>query len=258
MAASTSTGRVALITGASAGIGAAAALRFAQEGCCLSLTGRNEENLSSVRKKCVEFGLNEQNVFCYIGDVTEHQHREILVEKTVEKFGKIDMLINNAGCLFPSSPVDGTMNMTEFDKMMDVNVRSLVALTQLCLPHLKASKGTIVNVSSVAGFKPLRTRVFYCMTKASVDMFTKCMALELSQYGVRVNSVNPGAIPTDIHTRRDGQQYSDQFFAKASASNPSGRNGTPEEVASAIYFYASEQSSFMTGNLATVDGGAGL
>ena len=180
-----------------------------------------------------------------------------VVDKTLDSFGQIDILINNAGIiktgLFESSSI------CNYDDLMNVNVRSVVLLTQLCIPHLKKTKGRVINVSSVNGIRSFPNVGYYCMTKAAVDMYTKCLALELAPDGVRVNAVNPGFIITNIH-KRDGmndEQYA-AFMERSKNIHPLGRVGVVEEAANAIAFLASDQSSFMTGNLMLVDGGRNL
>ena len=139
---------------------------------------------------------------------------------------------------------------------MDINVRSLVGIAQLCIPHLKKTKGSIVNVSSVNGIRSFANVGYYCMSKAAVDMFTKCLALELAEDGVRVNAVNPGVVYTNVHKRAgmSEEQYA-QFLERTKTTHPLGRHGEVEEVANAIVFLASKEASFMTGNLTPIDGG---
>ena len=177
-----------------------------------------------------------------------------IVDKTIEKFGQIDILVNSAG-IIKSGPFE-TSSVANFDELMNINVRSVVVLTQLCIPHLKKTKGSVVNVSSVNGIRSFANVGYYCMSKAAVDMFTKCLALELAPDGVRVNAVNPGVVVTNIHKRggMDDEQYRG-FLERAKQTHPLGRPGETEEVANAITFLASKQASFMTGNLTPVDGG---
>ena len=172
----------------------------------------------------------------------------------MEKFNRMDILVNNAGICkigsFDSIPV------SHFDEVINTNVRSMVVLTQLCVPHLKTQKGSIINVSSVLGLMPSRQLAFYCMSKAAIDMFTRCLSLELAPDGIRVNSVNPGAIPTQIGTRQGiPEETFDQIIEVHATINPLGRVGDVEEVASAIAFLASKESSYVNGTLLSIDGG---
>ena len=189
-----------------------------------------------------------------VGDITDELVLKSIVDKTLETFGRIDILINNAG-IFKSGGFEWAP-VAIFDEIMDTNVRSMVVLTQLCISHLKKTKGSIVNVSSVNGFRPFVNDGYYCMSKAAVDMFTKCLALELAPDGVRVNAVNPGVILTNIHTRggMDDSQYR-EFLDRSKQTHPLGRVGETEEVANVIAFLVSRRASFITGSLTPIDGG---
>uniref|UniRef100_A0A7E4V7D4 3-oxoacyl-[acyl-carrier-protein] reductase n=1 Tax=Panagrellus redivivus TaxID=6233 RepID=A0A7E4V7D4_PANRE len=248
---------VAVVTGATSGIGKAAALQFARKGYRLSLSGRDEAAMARTVKACMDAGLSQRLITTTVGDLREESIAQELVKHTVDKFKRIDVLVNSAGILV-SGPVEEA-NISDLDRVLDVNVRSVVQLTRFAIPHLKSTKGTIVNVSSIAGPCAFPGVSFYCMSKAALDSFTKCLALELAPAGVRVNAVNPGVIVTDVH-RRSGmtdEQYT-AFLEKGKQTHALGRVGLADEVAEAIYFLASSSSSFTTGQLLTVDGGRGL
>ncbi|KAI8497372.1 hypothetical protein Bbelb_246780 [Branchiostoma belcheri] len=246
--------KVAIITGASSGIGKGTAVEFAQLGAHLALTGRNQENLQATAKACVEAGTPEDKILLVIGDICEEQVQKNLVEQTVQKFGKIDVLVNSAGIAHLASIE--TTDMAEYDKLMNVNVRSMVALTQLCVPHLIKTKGSIVNVSSVNGMRAFAGLLAYCMSKSAVDQFTRCVALELASKQIRVNSVNPGVIITDVHRRAglDEERY-EKFLEHSKTTHALGRVGDVSEVAKTIAFLASSDASFITGAQVPVDGG---
>jgi len=164
------------------------------------------------------------------------------------------VLVNNAGIIETGSIE--TTSLDQYDRMMNVNVRSIYHLTMLCVPHLITAKGSIVNVSSVTGLRAFPGVLSYCMSKAAIDQFTECVALELAPKQVRVNSVNPGVIVTDLHKR--GGQNDDQYAAfleKSKATHAMGRVGQASEVAKAIAFLASDDASFTTGAHLPVDGG---
>uniref|UniRef100_A0A0R3RPG1 3-oxoacyl-[acyl-carrier-protein] reductase n=1 Tax=Elaeophora elaphi TaxID=1147741 RepID=A0A0R3RPG1_9BILA len=193
---------IAVITGASSGIGKATAEYFAEKGYNLSLNGRNEKALEVTVSNCITKGLNKDSILTTVGDLTDEKVATTLIERTVEKFGRTDSLINAAGILVNGKVMDCTME--DYDYLMDINLRSVVQLTRKAIPYLIKTKGSIVNVSSING--PCSVSLFagvtfYCMSKAGLDQFTKCLALELGPEGVRVNSVNPGVIITDIHKR---------------------------------------------------------
>ncbi|GMS99599.1 hypothetical protein PENTCL1PPCAC_21774 [Pristionchus entomophagus] len=248
---------VAIVTGASSGIGEGSALLFAERGYSVSITGRNETALAAVKQQCIERGAKEENIFITIGDIADKEVAEKLVKDTLAKFGKIDTLINSAGIIVNGPVIDCPLE--KFDDVFNVNVRSLIQLTQIALPHIIQAKGTIVNVSSIAGPCPFPGVAYYCMSKAAVDQFTKCLALEMAPHGVRVNAVCPGVIVTDIHKRggMSEQQYA-EFLEKCKSTHALGRPGEVAEVAKAILFLAGPDSSFTTGDLLKIDGGRGI
>lgn len=244
--------KVVIITGASSGIGAGAAEYLSKLGAKLVITGRNEENLKKTVGNCVG------EVLPIVADVNVEADREKVLNETIKKFGKIDVLVNNAGIgeggELISTPLD------KFDSVMNTNVRSVFRLTQLVVPHLIESKGNIVNISSVAGLRSFPGFTVYCMSKAALDQFTKCIALELAPKGVRVNSVNPAVIKTEFHRRMGMDEAAYQaYLESAKLTHALGRVGTVEETAQAIAFLASnEASSFITGTLLAVDGGKAI
>lgn len=244
------TGKVVLITGASSGIGAATATHFATLGASLALTGRNLENLKKTASNCTTTTVP----LLITGELTNESDVKAIIDKTVEHFGRLDVLVNNAGLLEIGSIE--TTSLQQYDNVMNTNVRSLYHLTTLAVPHLVKTKGNIVNVSSLVGLRAFPGALAYCVSKAAVDQFTRCVALDLASKQVRVNSVNPGVIITDLQKRAGFNEEQYQLFLKSSKeSHPLGRSGEPEEVARAIAFLASEDASFITGATLPVDGG---
>lgn len=243
--------KVALITGASSGIGAACAKLFSNLDASLVLNGRNESSLNKISLECNK----SSKLIKVIGDVSEDDTLRRLVDETIKSFGKLDILINNVGFTRGSASIE-TLKLDDFDQVMRVNVRSIVALTQLCLPYLEASKGNIVNVSSVSGTRSFTNILAYGISKAALDQFTKSTALELSPKGIRVNSVNPGVIVTNFHLRSgySNEQYK-AYIEGCKKTHALGRVGTADEVAQTIAFLASDAASFITGELVHVDGG---
>lgn len=246
------TDKVVIITGASSGIGAGAAIHLSKLGAKLVLTGRNEANLKVTVTECIG------EVLSVISDMNVENDRQKIVSETLKRFGKIDVLVNNAGIGEYGDLL--TTDLNKFDDIFNTNVRSVFHLTQLVAPHLIETKGNIVNVSSVAGLRAFPTFTAYCMSKAALDQFTRCVALELAPKGVRVNSVNPAVIVTNFLKRIGMDEASYQEFCeKAGASHALGRVGTAEETAHAIAFLASnEASSFITGTTLAVDGGRAI
>ncbi|CAJ0953458.1 unnamed protein product, partial [Mesorhabditis belari] len=249
--------RVAIITGASSGIGKATALLFATKQFRLTLTGRNESALKDLASECIKKGIAAENVTYAVTDLSADTAPKKIVSHTLEKFGQIDTLINSAGILTTGSILDS--NIDVYDRVMDCNVRSLVRLTREALPHIIKTKGTVVNVSSINGPCPFPNVTYYCMSKSAVDQFTKCLALEMAPHGVRVNAVCPGVTVTELHRRagQDDETYK-TFLERSKTTHALGRPGEASEVAKAIYFLASEDSSFTTGDLLRVDGGRGI
>ncbi|XP_078581820.1 3-oxoacyl-[acyl-carrier-protein] reductase FabG-like isoform X1 [Branchiostoma floridae x Branchiostoma japonicum] len=247
-------GKVAIITGASSGIGQGTAVEFARLGAHLALTGRNQENLQATAKACVEAGTPQDKILLITGDICDEELQKNLVEQTVQKFGRIDVLVNNAGTAHLATIE--TTDMSEYDTLMNVNVRSVVALTQLCVPHLTVTKGAIVNVSSLAGLRAIPGMLAYNMSKAAVDQFTRCVAIELASKHVRVNSVSPAEVPTQMQKRMglDDEQVA-QLMEHLKSVHALGRNGEVSEVARTIAFLASADASFITGAQVPVDGG---
>lgn len=245
-------GKVALITGASSGIGAATSVLFAKLGAQLALNGRNIENLSKIAEQCIENGAAQP--LLVPGDLSDVNTVKRTVEETLSHFGRLDVLINSAGILAMGS-IEST-SLEQYDQVMNVNVRSVYFLTHLCVPHLIKTKGSIVNVSSVNGQRSFPGVLAYCMSKSAIDQFTCCTALELAAKQVRVNSVCPGVIITEVHRRAglDEEQYA-RFLERCKETHALGRPGEADEVAQAIAFLASDAASYITGVNLPVDGG---
>lgn len=244
-------GKVVLITGASSGIGRASAVRFASAGASVIAAGRNESALNELRSE-VNGEAGELKI--HLADLREQSQLERLVSSTIDGFERIDVLVNSAGII-----ANGTISDTSlenWDKMMDINLRTVFSLSQLCVPYLEETKGSIVNVSSVAGTRAFPNVLAYCVSKAGLDQLTKCAALELAEKGIRVNAVNPGVVVSELH-RRSGmseEQY-EAFLDHSKKTHPLGRVGRPEEVADLIFFLASENASWITGGTFAIDGG---
>lgn len=243
--------KVAIITGASSGIGRAAALLFVANGAKVIAVGRNEKELGLLRDEARE--LNG-SVKVNLADVLETSQLDRLINETVENYGQIDVLVNAAGIIKNGSIETTTLD--DWDKMMDINVRSVFNLMQKCTVHLAKSKGSVVNVSSVTGLRAFPNVLAYCVSKAAIDQLTRCAALELAAQGVRVNAVNPGVIMTNLH-KRGGMAEADYeiFLEHSKKTHPLGRVGTPEEVAELILFLASDKASWITGVTYEIDGG---
>jgi NAD(P)-dependent dehydrogenase (short-subunit alcohol dehydrogenase family) len=244
-------GKVALVTGATSGIGRATALRFAEEGAQVTLVGRSRGALSEVAAEIVARG---GEAFAVVADVTKEEDAERVVRETIDDFGALDVLVNAAGIL--SNGTVETTSLAAWDAMLDVNLRAVFNLMRLSVPHLEKRAGNVVNVSSVTGLRAFPGVLAYCVSKAGVDQLTRCAALELAPKKVRVNAVNPGVVVTQVH-RRGGMSEENYatFLEHSKTTHPLGRVGEAREVAELILFLASERAAWITGATYSIDGG---
>jgi len=250
-------GKVALITGGSSGIGRYTAIEFAKNACQVVICGRNAAGLTETKKMCEEAYKGVQ-VTEIVADLENADECRRVVQETVTKLGRLDVLVNSAGILMRGSIE--TLSLEDFDKQMNINVRSVFVITQAAVPHLKATKGSIVNVSSVTGLRAAPGVLSYNVSKAALDHFTRSVALEVAPYGVRCNAINPGVIVTNCH-KNAGMSEDDyaKFLEHSKTTHPIGRVGTAEEAGKAIVFLAADQlSGFMTGVTLPLDGGRGV
>ncbi|CEF68969.1 Short-chain dehydrogenase/reductase SDR family and Glucose/ribitol dehydrogenase family and NAD(P)-binding domain-containing protein [Strongyloides ratti] len=249
------TNKVAIITGASSGIGRETAILFNKLGANILLTGRDTERLNNLKDELIKDNNDSgNNIKIFAADLSKEEDCNKLINNAKKEFKKLDILVNNAG-LLKKGTIEDT-KIEDYDYIMNVNLRALVILTQLAVPLLKETKGTIINVSSVNGIRSFPGVLAYNISKAGVDQLTRCSALELSQYGIRVNSVNPGVTVTELH-RRSGMDETTykNFLEHSKTTHALGRPGEAIEVANTIAFLASDASSFITGASIPVDGG---
>jgi len=241
--------KVALVTGGSTGIGAAIAKELAENGFQVVITGRNEDTLNTSAKQ-------HENISYVIADVSKPVDVKKTIEHVTKKHGRLDVLVNNAG-IAPSLPFE-QVTLEHFDTIYNTNVRGLVDMTVNAIPLLKASKGNVINISSVAGDKPLSGIVIYSSTKGAVNTLTRGLAKELALYGIRVNSVSPGPIETPIFNKMGmtGEEI-DHMATAISQMVPLKRFGSADEVASVVSYLASDKASYVTGAQYYVDGGYG-
>ena len=192
-------GKVCIVTGSSSGIGEGIALLFAKRGASVTICGRDITRLQTVLRSCVEAsGGHDDRFLAVAGDVVDSSVRQNIVQKTVDKFGRLDVLVANAGTMGAKTSI---VNATEesYDQMMNLNCKSTFFLIQQALPHLESSKGNIVVVSSsMSLFVCSMSNTVYPMSKAAVDHMVRCLAVDLGPKNIRVNSVNPGFVPTTL------------------------------------------------------------
>ncbi|MFR4128788.1 MAG: SDR family NAD(P)-dependent oxidoreductase [Roseburia inulinivorans] len=241
--------KVAIVTGATSGIGEAIAKILAQNGADVVIAGRREE-----RGKIVEAEINNENIgkALYVScDITQEDDVKNLVQKTIDHFGKIDILVNNAGVMLPSMEVE-RMPVEEWKKTFDINVNGLFYMCKYAKPFLLQSKGVILNNASIAGMQSYAAgrSYAYSASKAAVIQFSHQMAMNYGEEGIRVNTICPGIIDTDILGDRDRSIYAERV--------PLGRVGTPEDVAKVVLFLVSDDAAYLTGVVLPIDGGVTL
>jgi len=244
-------GKVAVVTGASSGIGRAVALGLSREAAAVVLVGRDQAALAETAAAAAG------PTAIVAADVTADDTPARVVREAVAAFGGIDILVNAAG-IIGTAATDQTPDDL-FDRMMAINVRAPFRLMREAFPQLKARRGNVVNVSSVNGLRAFAGVAVYCSSKAALDHLTRCAALDWAPHGVRVNCVNPGVTVTNLHRRggMDAERYA-AFLARANETHPLGRPGQPEETADAVMFAASDRAAWMTGDTIAVDGGRHL
>ena len=246
------TKKVALITGAASGIGRATAVLFAREGSALALADINAEAGQHVAEQIAQAG---GRVFFEPMDVTQAADCERLVERVIREFGRIDVLFNNAGIIRRATVLD--LSEDDWDRVMAVNVKSIYLLSREVIPHMqKAGGGTIINTASGWGLTGGAKAAVYCASKGAVVLLTKAMAIDHGPHNIRVNCICPGDTDTGM-LREEARQLGEESsrFLAESAKRPLGRVGTPEEIAQAALYLASDASSFVTGTALVVDGG---
>jgi NAD(P)-dependent dehydrogenase (short-subunit alcohol dehydrogenase family) len=242
--------RVALITGGTSGIGEATAVLFAEEGAQVAVIGRNEDRGNAVAQRI------GRNAIFIAADVCSADDCRRSIERTVDAFGRIDVLFNNAGVYFANDAVDCSED--EWDAQIDTSLKGAFLMSKFALPHMIAQgSGSIVHCSSGWGLVGGAKAVAYCAAKGGMILMTKAMAIDHGPQGIRVNAVCPGDTDTPMEhedARNQGLSW-DDFVHEAVAGRAIERMATPEEIARAVLFLASDESAFTTGVALPVDGG---
>uniref|UniRef100_A0A1I7UBD1 Dehydrogenase/reductase SDR family member 4 n=1 Tax=Caenorhabditis tropicalis TaxID=1561998 RepID=A0A1I7UBD1_9PELO len=252
--------------GSSNGIGRATAILFAQEGAKVTITGRNSQRLEETKQEILKSGIPEDNVLAIVTDLTTEQGQDELVNSTIQKFGRLDILVNNAGAAFldDQGRTGVDQDVSCFDRIMKINLRSVVTLTQKAKKYLVEAKGEVINVSSIgAGPQAQPSFMYYGMSKAAMDQYTRSAAIDLIQHGVRVNSVSPGAVATGFGEAMGMTTGMDEKYFKFMESRkeciPGGVMGKPIDIANVIAFLADRKlSSYIIGQSIVADGGSTL
>lgn len=239
-------GKVALVTGGSRGIGKAISKMFVQEGSLVTITAKDPKRLE---KTASELG----NVFFVTGDIRNENDVQNVVKRTIEKFGRIDILVNNAG-IFPQVKPLHEISDKEWNEVIDVNLTGQFRFTRAVIPFMKKNGGTIINISSDAGLKSFENfeADAYTASKGAMVLLTKAWAVEYAKYKIRVNCVCPGIVETDMTAP---YLVSESDRKMAVAEHPIGRIGTVDDVANAVLYFASDDSSWTTGAILSLDGG---
>lgn len=243
--------RVAVVTGAASGIGRATALAIAKEGYAVVCAGHNEDGLRTLAADVQQLGVDSTWL---VVSVEDPKDLDRLAELVGNRYGRLDTLIQIAGigCYKPFWEVSDD----EIDRVMAVNVRSMLSLARRALPLLRDSQGTIVNMASVRAFRGGRDLAVYSASKGAIISMTRSLAHEVGQFGIRANAIAPGTIDTPLLDRYVAAQGEPRAFKTSLQSEqPLGRIGTPEDVAAAAVYLATSASQWITGIALTVDGG---
>jgi NAD(P)-dependent dehydrogenase (short-subunit alcohol dehydrogenase family) len=242
-------GQVAIVTGSSKGIGKAIAEALAEYGAHVVVSSRSQEAVDTVADEFKAKGLETIGIACHVGD---EEQRKALIDKTVNHYGGVDILINNAATNPVYAPLEGVDDPV-FDKIMDVNVKACFSFAKLCFPYMKEKKkGSIINIASVEGLKPNMGLGLYGVSKAALIMLTKSQASEWGKYGIRTNAICPGLIKTKFSQALWSNEH---IMKQVEHHLPLQRAAEPDEIAGLAVYLASNASSYTTGAVLNADGG---
>ena len=242
--------KVAIVTSATRGIGLASAIKLAKEGAIVYMAVRRLEATQEICDKYAKEGLSMKPVFFDAFNLDSYKN---MVETVIKEAGKIDILVNNYGGGMPEKDFD-LVNTDEdtFFKVLEMNVGSVFRISKLVVPYMIENKGgSIVNISSISGTVPDISRISYGVAKSAVNNITQQIAMEYARYNIRCNAVLPGMTATDAVKKSMNDEFQKSFLSHV----PLNRMGTPEDIANAVAFFASDDSSYITGNIMEVSGG---
>jgi dihydroanticapsin dehydrogenase len=243
------TGKIAIVTGGSRGIGFAIAKTLSENGATVIITSKDSEKIKKAESKI-------SNAFGIACDIKKKNEVQNVVNQTIEKFGKLDILVNNAG-IFPKIKQLHEIDEDEWNEVLDVNLTGQFRFTKETIPYLQKTSGCIINISSDAGLKAFEgfNVDAYSASKAALIVLTKCWALEYAKDKIRINCICPGVVDTDMTKPFLKNQKEIEFMNN---EHPLGRIGQPEEIGKAVLYFASDDASWVTGAILTVDGGESI
>ena len=243
------TGKIAIVTGGSRGIGFAIAKTLSENGATVVITSKDSEKIKKAESKI-------SNAFGIACDIKKKNEVQNVVNQTIEKFGKLDILVNNAG-IFPKIKQLHEIDEDEWNEVLDVNLTGQFRFTKETIPYLQKTSGCIINISSDAGLKAFEgfNVDAYSASKAALIVLTKCWALEYAKDKIRINCICPGVVDTDMTKQFLKNQKEIEFMNN---EHPLGRIGQPEEIGKAVLYFASDDASWVTGAILTVDGGESI
>ena len=243
------TGKVALVTGGSRGIGFAIAKILSDNGASVVITSKNSEKIKQAETKI-------SNSFGITCDIKKKNEVQNVLDQTIKKFGKLDILVNNAG-IFPKIKLLHEIEEEEWNEVLDVNLTGQFRFTKEAIPHLQKTSGCIINISSDAGLKAYQgfNADAYSASKAALIVLTKCWALEYAKNKIRVNCICPGVVDTDMTKPFLKNQKDIEFMNN---EHPLGRIGQPEEIGKSVLYFASDDALWITGAILAVDGGESI
>lgn len=245
--------KVIIITGGSTGIGKSTAILFAAEGAKVLITGRREDKLAEVQREAENQGYE---IDYLVNDVSKEEDCKNAVEFVINKYGRIDILFNNAGVL--TTGITHETPTDVWEQTFDINVKGIYLMSKYAIPYMiNQGKGNIINNSSIIGLRGFPGATAYVASKGAVTQLTRAMAREYISHGIRVNAICPGGIETpmvteDVIGKSENPDAVEEFFI---SQHPIGRLGRPEEIAHSVAFLADDNVEFMTGSMLSVDGG---